>query len=588
MSTWDELDAKYAQGQQQQPQSDPWDDLDKKYMQPSAPVQAAPMQQEKPRQIPMVKQPPTAELSRTARVGQGIIDPINGLAQMLYNALPSGFVKTMDAANNYVADKTGLLARVPEGGMNQFVAEREKAYQDQRKAAGQEGLDAYRLLGNIAAPTNYVIPGSRLLQTASLPAKIGIGAATGAAIGSTNPVNNVQGDDYWNQKLQQSLFGAAFGGAVPAISAGAGRLISPKASQNEQVQTLLSEGVKPSIGQVLGGNLAKAEEKLQSVPILGDAIRNVRNQANQQFETAAYNRALGNIGESLPKGTTGREALNYAESAIANKYNQTLDKIGAIKPDAQFSANVTELADMVKAANLPAQEADKFNYILSRVTQGIDKNGVITSDRFKRIESELTKYMKDLGRSGNIYENQISPAVRQLREEVRGMLGRQAGGLADDLQSANSAYSAFKQLQRAAGSTAAENGNITPAMYNAAVKALDRSKDKAAYARGSALNQDLADAGRSILTGTVPNSGTADRAMLGLLTGGVGAAVTPTIPVGLLGGAGLYTQPAQSLLRNMILSRPQNAPAIANAVRNQAPSLLIPFSQTLANLGVNN
>ena len=104
----------------------------------------------------------------------------------------------------------------------------------------------------------------------------------------------------------------------------------------------------------------------------------------------------------------------------------------------------------------------------------------------------------------------------------------------------------------------------------------------------SALNQDLADAGRSILTDTVPNSGTADRAMLGLLTGGVGAAVTPTIPVGLLGGAGLYTQPAQSLLRNMILSRPQNAPAIANAVRNQAPSLLIPFSQTLANLGVNN
>ena len=47
--------------------------------------------------------------------------------------------------NNWLADKTGLVARLPEGGVDQQVREAEAAYQQRRAAAGESGIDWMRL-----------------------------------------------------------------------------------------------------------------------------------------------------------------------------------------------------------------------------------------------------------------------------------------------------------------------------------------------------------------------------------------------------------------------------------------------------------
>ncbi len=89
-------------------------------------------------------------------------------------------------------------------------------------------------------------------------------------------------------------------------------------------------------------------------------------------------------------------------------------------------------------------------------------------------------------------------------------------------------------------------------------------------ARGTALMQDLANAGQNVIGNKVPNSFTTDRALIA--GGGLGAGfLNPVIPAGLLAGAAGYTPQIQSLLRGLVSSRPQSAEAIAEALRKASP-----------------
>ena len=152
------------------------------------------------------------------------------------------------------------------------------------------------------------------------------------------------------------------------------------------------------------------------------------------------------------------------------------------------------------------------------------------------------------------------------------MLKRQAGSSADDLKATNTAWANFKRVQNAGSKLGADSGNFSPSQLQNAVRALDKSKDKAAFARGNALMQDLGDAGKSVLGNKVPDSGTAGRLIMG--GGALGSyLINPAIPASLLGGAGLYTQPAQSFLNALITKRPELAQSIASSVKQSSPYL---------------
>jgi hypothetical protein len=98
---------------------------------------------------------------------------------------------------------------------------------------------------------------------------------------------------------------------------------------------------------------------------------------------------------------------------------------------------------------------------------------------------------------------------------------------------------------------------------------LDRSKDKAKFARGQAYMQDLSDPAKNVLGSKVPNSGTADRL---LNFGALGSAFfDPTIPASLIAGSGMYSSPIQSLLRGAVSSRPQAAQPIASMLNRTSP-----------------
>jgi hypothetical protein len=167
----------------------------------------------------------------------------------------------------------------------------------------------------------------------------------------------------------------------------------------------------------------------------------------------------------------------------------------------------------------------------------------------------------------------LGDALTALQQAITGA-GRRANPQADAMfTAADRAYANLVRVEGASKAAMNAEGVFTPGQLNMAVRQADRSVRDRATARGTALMQDLGNAGQQVLGNKVPNSGTADRLMLG--AGGLGAYfVDPLIPMGLLGGAAMYTQPMQGLLRGAVASRPQGAQAVANSLRQASPALV--------------
>ena len=118
-------------------------------------------------------------------------------------------------------------------------------------------------------------------------------------------------------------------------------------------------------------------------------------------------------------------------------------------------------------------------------------------------------------------------------------------------KAANTGWANFKRVQRAAGYVGTEDGVFTPAQLQAAVRAADRSKDKARFAEGTALMQDLSSAGKSVLGTKTPNSGTADRLNVSnFLNPMMWAQVVGSIP-----GSLMYTPAGQRLMASALTGR---------------------------------
>lgn len=522
---------------------------------------SAPPQEPQPQQNTQTVEP----LSRIGKVIKGIRDPIDGGAQLITKMLPEGVVRGGNQLNNWLADKTGLVSPLPDGGVDQQVRESEAAYQQRRKDGGESGIDGYRMAGNLISPANIAVA-SRLPAAASLMGRVGSGAAGGAIGAALSPV---AGGDFAEEKAQQIAAGTAFGGAIPIAGSGLARLISPKASTNPNLTMLRSEGVNPTIGQSLGGRWNSLEEKLQSLPILGDAISNARGNALGQFNQAAINRAVSPIGAKVEG--SGFDAVKKAGDELSGAYKAALDKVGHVKFDQQFQSDLQQLQGM--ASNLTPDMQRKFNKILSEnVTGRTSPSGGMLGDVYKKVDSELGQLASKWQKSSMASESEFGDAVAQLQGLLNQQMRRSNPQVSDALSAADAGWANLVRLEGAAKAGINSEGVFTPGQLNAAIRQTDKSTRGRAVSRGTALMQDLGNAGQQVLGNKVPNSFTTDRALIA--GGGLGAYfINPAIPAGLLGGASLYTQPMQRLLNAAVASRPQSAGLLADQVRNGAPML---------------
>lgn len=475
--------------------------------------------------------------SAVGRVAQGLADPGVAIAQGVGNLVGQG-----DA-------------------VNQAVQNEEQQYQAARAQAGSTGFDPARLAGNIGMTSfiGAVAPGSLPEQLGSF----GKGVVAGAGYGLLQPVTD--GGNYFAQKGKQAAVGGATGGATSLLGSLLARVVSPKASVNPDLQLLQNEGVSPTVGQALGGWANTAEQKLQSLPIVGDAIGNARRVARADFNQAAINRAVAPIGETV-KGS-GQAAVAEAGNKLSQAYDDALAGVTHVNFDTpEFNQSLGQLQQMATGLTDPMQK--KFNDTLSQVVlRKMSPNGSILGPDLKAVDSELGQMASRYSRSSVASEQELGDALLQLKSNLMGQVKQAYPQVADALNAADTGWANLVRVERAATGAVNSGGVFTPAQLGTAVRGADQSVRDRATARGAALMQDLASAGQRVIGNNVPDSGTVGRAIMGAGILGSSALVNPAIPLGLVGGAAAYTRPIQNALVALVAKRPDMAPVVANYLR---------------------
>lgn len=413
------------------------------------------------------------------------------------------------------------------------------------------------------------------------------GAAVGGATGALTPTETGTSGMEAVQEIPQKVGMGVLGGAGgTAIGRGVGNVIAPKLS--EAAQKLIGEGVNLTPGQMMGGALRKIEDKLTSVPLLGDLIDYSRTKGIEEFNKAAFKRALEPIGGKVPN-ETGRAGVEAVKTQISDAYEKLLPKMTFV-PDQTLYDSISKLDKVVVGLPKPESKmvADNVKAIIQK-HMDTTQNGLISGKSYKAIESDLGELASNYAGSKGT-DAMVGNAYKQALGQVRQALSRSNPDYADELGNINKAFANFARIRRA-GSMANTQEMITPAQLASAVKAADESAGKGATATGKALMQDLTDAGVQVLPSKIPDSGTAGRSALVNALAGLGGATAgtgayqayPTVTALGAGLAGAAAAPYLPGVRNLVTTavgkRPESAKKLADAIRELAPYMAAPAAQ---------
>jgi hypothetical protein len=506
----------------------------------------------------------------------GAQDIVHGLAWLANKIAPdSQFAKDANAA-------------IPQ--MAQTVSQQDQAYNTQRAAQGGSGVDWGRTTGQalMSAPLAAVLP------TGSGAAGIlGAGALSGAATGALQPVGVLQpGQTFAGEKLGQIGAGAATGAVAAPLMQAVGGIL--KGAGGAAQQQLAQAGVTMTPGQILGGAWARTEDKLTSVPVVGDLIKNAQQRAVQSFNRATYNDVLAPIGQTYD-GPIGNEGVQAVKNTISDAYDDALSRMTFNATDPQFQSDITNLTSL--AQGLPSAQQQTFmNVLKTQIFGKLSPQGQMDGQTLKGVQSELGKISAGYLGDPSFDNRQLGQAIREIGNSIESSLPRyNAPDAVQGLANANAAYANFVRLRGAAASQGAMNngGIFTAAQLQNAVRGADKSVGKGATATGNALMQDLSSAGQQVLGSKYPDSGTAGRSLLGLLgAAAAGHAFLPpdaAIPV-TVGGAALalpYTPIGQRIGQALLMSRPTGAVPVGNALTRYgvplAPALGTALLNSIAN-----
>lgn len=512
--------------------------------------------------------------SVAGRLIQGLRDPIDALAQ----AAPRGLSYMMKAFTGGMPNFNTKLLDSEAKRVDEMVRKNEKQYDAARAVTGETGFDAMRLVGNVANPVNYVMAAG-VPAAVTTKGKIAANALAGAGFGLTSPVTS---GDYGTEKAKQIAISAAASGAMAPIVEKIARVVNPNVSP--EVKALMAEGVTPTPGQILGGAAQRTEDKLTSLPFMGDAIISARQKAIGEFNKAAYQRALNPIGANAV-GPVGWEGLAEVRTALGNAYKELTPRL-RFAADNQFKAEMSGLS-------IPKSQQRQFQKIVSEQIDGkVTPYGLMNGEQFKGAESQLTRMAKGYQSSSDFDQRQLGDALAEVLAAMRRSVVRNAASPADAarLQKINEGWANYARLRQAAASqgAAGNKGVFSPAQLSSAVKAGDMTVGDRAFSEGTALMQDLSGAGKSVLGSQYPDSGTAGRAMMGLamnpvmwpkLAGGVALGAIGSVP---------YMPGARNVTAAVLAKRPKSAETLADLIRKLGPAsapIGIPLSQLVVNNG---
>jgi hypothetical protein len=519
--------------------------------------------------------------------GMGLGETVGGGMQSLVHGVAAVAQKYPNAAKalNFLtggdlnADVAGDFANGAKQ-VDATLAQHDKAYAATRSP--NAGVDWARLGGNLAgaAPLSLLAPET---QGVGLLGRAIVGSGMGGLSSLLTPVTD-DSKPYADQKQTQGLIGAFTGGAAAPVTAGVGRVV--QGVTDPVRQRLAQAGVTMTPGQILGGAWKATEDKLSSVPVLGDFIRNAQQRSVQSFNRATYNDALGQIGETLPGNVgAGSDGVAYVNRQIGNVYN-------SLVPRARFVADQNFGADLTAIRNDLAQNAPgalpQFDNIVQNQITGKLNNGALTGEQWNNTRSTITSIARNrLAGNSTPDDRVLADALGDLGDAINSGVGRASPpDVLHDLGRANAAWSRYKQIEKAAGSVgASNNGNVfTSPQYASGVRNGATASQKAT---NSGLSGQLAADATEVLGRNYPDSGTVGRS---LMTAGLGAAaghaIAPQVMVPAATAIGVgslpYTALGQRLTQGLLMDRPGLAAPVGRAISAFGPTLGFTVAPALA------
>ncbi|MCO8579936.1 hypothetical protein KGP87_26845 [Burkholderia multivorans] len=498
-----------------------------------------------------------------------------------------GGVQSMAHGGAWIANKIApdaqftkdLNAALPQ--IDQTISAQDQQYQSQRQGSG--GIDWMRLAGNAvgAAPLAISSPSAAGM---GMLGRTAVGAGMGAANALLTPATDPN-QSFASQKLGQAAAGALIGGAAIPVASGIGNMVSGVTDPIRQ--RLAQAGVQMTPGQILGGALQRTEDKLTSVPVLGDFIKNGQQRSIQSFNRAAYNSALEPIGQAMPNNVgTGSTGVDYVRRQIGDVYD-------SIAPRATFVADQNFNGDLAAiranlAQNAPGTLNQFDNIVENQVTNKLQHGFVLDGQQWGNTRSTISGIARNQRLGNATPDNRtLADALDELNNAINAGVGRSSPpDVMQDLARANAAYAQYKQIERAAGMAgASNNGNIfTAAQYANAVR---RGATSAQKATNAGLNGQLASDASDVLGSKYPDSGTVGRSLLTLgLGAAAGHAAAPGVVIPAAAGIGLgslpYTTYGQRLAQALLLNRPAIAAPVGNAISQFGPRVGVLLAPSVA------
>ncbi len=243
------------------------------------------------------------------------------------------------------------------------------------KALGNEGFDAYGLIGSL-------IPGAAIAKGVAnaLPAatgalgRIGTGAAIGAATSAAQPIES--SPDFFTDKAKQVGIGGAIGGAIPAVGE-AFRAARGAPNLNPTTAATLAEGQKE--GYVISPstvNPSFLNNKLESIAGKAAVGQDVAHR-NQDISTLLAKRQM-----RLPSDTP----LNSEDvfDTVRQQHWKPYEDIAALGPEAKDSLETLKQARFMRNLHLTS---------FDRTGNSAD---YLKSQEFKKTIDEMEKHLGDM------------------------------------------------------------------------------------------------------------------------------------------------------------------------------------------------
>lgn len=441
------------------------------------------------------------------------IEPISGVEQTITNLGDNAVGAYFANAGQFLTGNTlDNLSSDPEGARAAFDVV--SANNPNAAALGQVSGGVMGSIGGEAAMARLgVNPGfaRSLFTDFSMGAANGAGAADGP--GQSRGLNALLGGSE----------AAAGNLAGNALLRGTARVVAPTGGKMGDVPFNPTPGQRLAGTGIVGDTINRAEQAMQSLPGAGTAIRSARQGARDEFQISAFNEALKEVGEQLPKGVKpGTVPHAYAQKTFDRVYAEARNGM-TLRTDKELQDAINGMADDIHSLgpdDLARFKAIMTNRVNNKLTAG---GGELEGKAYKKMISDLDGQISTMRK--NPQNAELSEVLTNVKFALEDAARRHSDPAAVELlDAADAGYAKMVLIEKAAERRGGDAGTFTPKQFDAAVQKGSNTVRSRAYLRGDALMQEYADKA-SGLSDTVPDSGTAER--LNMTTLGLSALMAP-------------------------------------------------------------